>query len=53
MTFQFNNPVLRGMFMADELPTGGKAMYAFLEMIAFSLVLAAVDNIVARKPWYV
>jgi hypothetical protein len=53
MSFQFHNPVLKGIFMVDELPTGDKAMYAFLEMIALALVFAAVENFIANKPWYV
>lgn len=37
--------------MADELPSGDKAVYAFLEILAFCFALASVDAFVARH-WF-
>ena len=35
--------------MSDELPAGDKAVYVFLEIIAFCFALAFVDALVAQK----
>src|SRR5208282_153945 len=43
---------LRGLLMPDELPTGDKAVYVILEMIALALIFAAVDALV-RKSWFI
>src|SRR5437868_546143 len=39
--------------MSDELPTGDRAVYVFLEILAFCFALAFVDALVAQKPWSV
>ncbi len=40
--------VLRDIFMADELPSGDKAVYVFLEISAFCFALASVDALATR-----
>jgi hypothetical protein len=39
--------------MSDELPAGEKAVYVFLEMVAFCFLLACVDALVGKKPWLI
>jgi hypothetical protein len=40
--------ILRDLFMPDELPSGDKAVYVFLEILAFCFALASVDALVVR-----
>ncbi len=39
--------------MASELPSGGLAVYVFLEMVALAFVFGAVEAFTNNKPWYV
>ena len=39
--------------MSDELPAGEKAVYVFLEMVAFCFLLACVDALVGKKSWFI
>jgi hypothetical protein len=43
---------LRGVFMADELPSGNKAVYIFLEMIALGFALEAVAALMRGDVWW-
>ena len=41
--------VLKDILMPDELPSGDKAVYVFLEIMAFCFALASVDALVAAR----
>jgi hypothetical protein len=43
---------LRGVFMPDELPSGVKAVYIFLEMIALGFALEAVAAFMRGDVWW-
>src|ERR1039458_7885766 len=43
---------LRGVFMSDELPSGDKAVYIFLEMIALGFALEAVAALMRGDVWW-
>jgi hypothetical protein len=49
MSFQIHNTVLRDIFMPDELPSGDRAAYLFLEMISLAFVFGAVEDLLAGK----
>jgi hypothetical protein len=44
--------ILRGILMLDEVPTGDKAVYIFLEMTALGFVLEAVAALVRGDAWW-
>src|SRR5450755_1211987 len=51
MPFQIQNTVLRGLLMADDVPSGDKAVFAFLELIALAFAFEGVSALLDGKPW--
>jgi hypothetical protein len=44
--------LLRDIFMSDEFPSGDKAVYIFLEMIALGFALGAVESLLRGDVWW-
>lgn len=48
-----HSQILRRFFLADDLPTPGKAVYLFFEFIALGFALEAIADLVHyHGPWY-
>lgn len=43
--------IFRSFLVADEIPTGDKAVFAFLEMIALAFAFEGVSSLLAGSPW--
>src|SRR5579863_9829766 len=41
------------VLMAEEIPTGDKAVFAFLEMIALAFAFEGVNAMLNGRPWFI
>ena len=51
--YYLHSPIIRRLFVAEELPTGDKAVFAFLEMVALEPAFEGVSALLNGKDWMI
>ncbi len=47
------SPILRRLFLAEEIPTGDRAVFAFLEMVALAFAFEGVNALLNGLSWLI